>query len=201
MLECITRIIDKIGAETLVSASLMLVSSQPQHAAARRLKPGALDPDRSPEQCTVSCDSPPSLPLLHTLLFAAKVLARRESGSLFDRSIIDNHMMGAGGQLMAQLALPTAGAPLRPGTPPRLRHVHRRERTARLPARSQQKAGGVQTEAAPRAPGASTVLSPKQEGASTDLAVILPRLKKVSVQFFSPAQRLSRGCALQAECQ
>jgi hypothetical protein len=61
-------------------------------------------------------------------------------------------------------------------------------RIVRPSARSQQKEGAVQTEAAPRAPGVSTVLSHKQEGASTDLAVILPRLKKVTAQ--------SQSCAM-----
>ncbi|KAI7843346.1 hypothetical protein COHA_003043 [Chlorella ohadii] len=80
--------------------------------------------------------------------------------------------------------------------PPALRPGRPFLATARRPAglplapRSQQgkqegPSSATLTEAAPRAPAAPTVLSRKQEGASTDLSVILPRLKKLALPYWT----------------
>ncbi|EFN54030.1 hypothetical protein CHLNCDRAFT_31925, partial [Chlorella variabilis] len=91
-------------------------------------------------------------------------------------------------QLGVGLARPLTGPCIRPGAAPstRSRQCQRLGRPRRrLAARSEQRDGATLTEAAPRAPASTTVLSRKQEGASTDLAVILPRLRKLALPYWT----------------
>lgn len=100
-------------------------------------------------------------------------------------------------QLGVGLARPLTGPCIRPGAAPstRSRQCQRLGRPRRrLAARSEQRDGATLTEAAPRAPASTTVLSRKQEGASTDLAVILPRLRKVGCSFIHRCRRAPPCC-------
>ncbi|KAI3431377.1 hypothetical protein D9Q98_004431 [Chlorella vulgaris] len=64
----------------------------------------------------------------------------------------------------------------------------RKRPAVRFSVRSEKRDGSVATEAKPLVPAGNTVLSRKHEGASTDLAVLLPRLKKLVLPYWNESE-------------